>query len=148
LVFEDREDTGTGKKSNRGKVLDQIIEEVYETYGGDSEEGEEDSSEFTGRLHMRRAQSQVELTRPKRSLLTQSSGATSPVTIAAVQFIKEFEQSRIELVPCVMGSLYVLQLVPNKKAGKPSLRFAVLNPVLGDLTFYKTASEFQSQKKK
>lgn len=65
-----------------------------------------------------------------------------------MQFIKEFEQSKIELVPQVLGQLYSLQLIPNKKAGKPSLRFAVLDPILGDLCVYKKPKDYQSNKTK
>ena len=77
-------------------------------------------------------------------MLTRSSGATSPLTLAAVQFIKEFEQSRVELVPKVMGQLYFLQLLPQKKAGKPGLRFAVLDPIVGDFKVFKTASDYRN----
>lgn len=66
-----------------------------------SAEGSSSSLEQKG-LH-RRANSQAQLMRPRKSLLTSSSGATSPLTLAAVQYIKEFEQSRIDLVPIVMG---------------------------------------------
>jgi len=72
----------------------------------------------------------------------------SPLTLSAVQFIKEFEQSRIELVPNVMGQLYTLQLVPKKKPGKPALRFAVLDPILGTLRIFKTPGDFKNQKTK
>mmetsp|Transcript_33508 Transcript_33508/g.44151 ORF Transcript_33508/g.44151 Transcript_33508/m.44151 type:complete len:120 (-) Transcript_33508:1855-2214(-) len=68
--------------------------------------------------------------------------------IAAVQYIKEFEQSRVEIVPIVMGELYSLHLLPKKRPGKPSLRFAVLDPILGDLKVFKTASDFRNQKMK
>ena len=59
-----------------------------------------------------------------------------------VQHIKEFEQSKIELVPLVLGQLFTLQLVPKKKPGKPSLRFAVLDPIQGEFVIYKTAKDY------
>ena len=82
--------------------------------------------------------------RPTSSMLTRSSGATSPLTLAAVQYIKEFEQSRVELIPKVMGQLYFLQLLPKKKAGKPGLRFVVLDPILGDFKVFKNPSDFRN----
>ena len=78
-------------------------------------------------LH-RRVNSEVNLHR-MNSFLTSSMGAQSPLTLQAVQFIKEFEQSRVELVPSVIGELYILQFLPKKKLGKPALRFAVLDPI-------------------
>ena len=82
------------------------------------------------------------------SFLTSSMGAQSPMTLQAVQFIKEFEQSRVELVPSVIGELYTLQFLPKKKLGKPTLRFAVLDPIQGDLTIFKKPSDYHNAKLK
>ena len=78
------------KRKNRGKVLNEIIEEVYEAYGGNASDSEEDARDLRqpGAL-LRRASSEVAIR--SRNLLTSSSGAQSPLTLQAVQFIKEFE---------------------------------------------------------
>ena len=135
------------KRKNRGKVLNEIIEEVYEAYGGNASDSEEDARDLRqpGAI-LRRASSEVAIR--GRNLLTSSSGAQSPLTLQAVQFIKEFEQSRVELVPLVVGQLYTLQLLPKKKPGKPSLRFVVLNPIQGELTVFKNAGDYRAAKMK
>lgn len=43
-----------------------------------------------------------------------------------------------------MGQLYFLQLLPKKKAGKPGLRFAVLDPIIGDFKLFKNASDYRN----
>ena len=130
-------------KRNRGRVLDEIIEEVYETYGNLDEEEDSRTHEMVDSLGLhRRANSEVTLQR-MNSFLTQSSGAESPLTLQAVQFIKEFEQSRVELVPSVIGELYTLQFLPKKKPGKPALRFAVMDPIQGELIIFKKASDYR-----
>ena len=43
-----------------------------------------------------------------------------------------------------MGQLYALQLLPKKKPKKPELRFFVLDPILGDLKIFKTASDYRN----
>ena len=76
---------------NRGRVLDEIIEEVYETYGNMDDEEDSRTHEMIDSIGLgRRANSEVTLQR-MNSFLTQSSGAESPLTLKAVQFIKEFE---------------------------------------------------------
>ena len=72
-------------------MLDEIIEEVYETYGNQDEEEDSRTHEVIDSIGLgRRAHSEVALQR-MNSFLTQSSGAESPLTLKAVQFIKEFE---------------------------------------------------------
>ena len=136
------------QKKARGKVLSSIVEEVYETYGNNSDGDDDDvnadgqegvmNSMANGNKQHRRVSSARTLPRMSK-LLTSSSGAESPLTLQAVQFIKEFEQSRIEIIPSVIGTLYTLQLLPKKKAGKPSLKFVVLDPINGDLIMFKKA---------
>ena len=72
----------------------------------------------------------------------------SPLTLKAVQFIKEFEQSKVEPMPTIIGHLYILQLLPKKKPGKPTLKFAMLDPIQGDLILFKKAADFKAQKTK
>ena len=38
--------------------------------------------------------------------------------------------------------------MPKKKAGKPGLRFAVLDPIIGDLKVFKNPSDYRNQKTK
>ena len=71
-----------------------------------------------------------------------AASTTSPLTLEAIQVIKEFEQSKVEPVPLVVGQLYTLQLLPGKKPGKPTLKFAALNPISAELIMFKKASDF------
>ena len=107
MAFAGADDEDSAKR-NRGKVLDEIIEEVYETYGNLDDEEDLRTHEMVDQLGMhRRANSEVNLHR-MNSFLTSSCAGESPITLQAVQFIKEFEQSRVELVPSVIGEIFTL----------------------------------------
>ena len=71
------------KRKNRGKVLDEIVEEVYETYGNQSDDEDSQEPLRPGMMH-RRAMSEVRFSRGSNAMLTSSSGAESPLTLQAV----------------------------------------------------------------
>lgn len=68
----------------------------------------------------------------KEPLVGQKS---SNAHIQAIQFIKEFEQSQIELVPVVRGGLLCMSICKSKQKG-PDLKYLVLDPLTGELAIF------------
>ena len=79
----------------------------------------------------------------------------SPTTLQAIQFIKEFEDSKIELIATVKGYMYTTSLrapIVDRKTGKlisrpsadpkPALKYFVLDPVHGDIIVFPKKEEY------
>ena len=62
---------------------------------------------------------------------------TSSLILQAVQFIKEFEESKIELVPAKRGNIFAMSIFKNKNVtGGPDQRYILLDPILGELAIF------------
>ena len=94
------------------------------------------------------------------SLSRLDSGMIEDTTVReALQYMRDFEQSQIELVPKVSGHLFLLKLTPTSPRGrsksqsppnyipstrKAELRYVELDPSSGDLIFYKKKEDLKS----